>query len=172
MSASTILNLFGCGVFREDELVQVYEDICERMVLHGEIIDQEDEVILMRLIEKVTAIKSNLVTPSTTCQPNDLDGLTTEILPSTSRDVDYYGHVGMGYPINEPVVLVALGDLAFRIERNVQATVSCNLIKFDLSNMLSISSFTSVAIMCKHGFKGKQIENRQLDFISVVSCDL
>ncbi|KAK4880560.1 hypothetical protein RN001_008706 [Aquatica leii] len=90
MSASTILNLFGCGVFREDELVQVYEDICERMVLHGEIIDQEDEFILMRLIEKVTAIKSNLVTPSTTCQPNDLDELTTEILPSTSRDADYY----------------------------------------------------------------------------------
>ncbi|KAK4876487.1 hypothetical protein RN001_012909 [Aquatica leii] len=38
--------------------------------------------------------------------------------------------------------------------------------------MLSISLFTSVAIMCKHGFKEKQIENRQLNFISFVSCDL
>ncbi|KAK4877635.1 hypothetical protein RN001_010141 [Aquatica leii] len=52
MSISTVLNSFSCGIFRDEELLGVYEDICERLVLHSEVISKEDEEVFERFIEK------------------------------------------------------------------------------------------------------------------------
>ncbi|KAK4882290.1 hypothetical protein RN001_005609 [Aquatica leii] len=45
-------------MFRDEELTQAYEDICERLVLH-EVIEKEDEETLKRFLKKVCEIKSN-----------------------------------------------------------------------------------------------------------------
>ncbi|KAK4883370.1 hypothetical protein RN001_006689 [Aquatica leii] len=68
MTTQTILNLFSCGVLHDSELEQAYEDICERLVIHGKVIQEEDEIIFNRLIEKVCEIKyskKEIPTPST-----------------------------------------------------------------------------------------------------------
>ncbi|KAK4887443.1 hypothetical protein RN001_003714 [Aquatica leii] len=56
MSVSTILSLFSCGIFRDDELLEAYSDVCHRLVLHNEVVNTEDEDIFKRFIEKVTEI--------------------------------------------------------------------------------------------------------------------
>ncbi|KAK4880381.1 hypothetical protein RN001_008527 [Aquatica leii] len=53
MSLSTILNLYSCGVFNDSELLQVYHDICDRLVLQGERLEPEDEGILLQLSNKM-----------------------------------------------------------------------------------------------------------------------
>ncbi|KAK4880607.1 hypothetical protein RN001_008753 [Aquatica leii] len=67
MSASTILNLFACGVLSDQELIEAYEDVVERMVIYGDTIDKEDEGIFLRLIERVIELKdtAKIEAPST-----------------------------------------------------------------------------------------------------------
>ncbi|KAK4876383.1 hypothetical protein RN001_012805 [Aquatica leii] len=75
MSASTILNLFACGVFRDDELVETYEDLCERIVLHNDVIEPEDEKIFEQFIQRVSDIKKT-------------ETLDLKMQPSTSKNSD------------------------------------------------------------------------------------
>ncbi|KAK4880556.1 hypothetical protein RN001_008702 [Aquatica leii] len=81
MSASTILNLFACGVFRDDELVETYEDLCERIVLHNDVIEPEDEKIFEQFIQRVSDIKKT-------------ETLDLKMQPSTSKNSDLDTFVG------------------------------------------------------------------------------
>ncbi|KAK4885290.1 hypothetical protein RN001_001561 [Aquatica leii] len=56
MSVTTLLNLFSCNVFSDNELLEVYNDICDRIVLHGDSLSKEDEELLLQLADKVTEI--------------------------------------------------------------------------------------------------------------------
>ncbi|KAK4885051.1 hypothetical protein RN001_001322 [Aquatica leii] len=61
MEASAILHLYGCGVFKDEELPAVYEDLCERIVIRGDQLTREDEDVFLNLIEKVMAEKEATV---------------------------------------------------------------------------------------------------------------
>ncbi|KAF5276318.1 hypothetical protein FQR65_LT16419 [Abscondita terminalis] len=66
MSVSTIFKLCACGIFREEELADAYNDLCERLVLHGDVLDPEDEEIFDKFITHVSKIKIGVtLTPGT-----------------------------------------------------------------------------------------------------------
>ncbi|KAK4885378.1 hypothetical protein RN001_001649 [Aquatica leii] len=77
MSVSTLLNLFSCDVFSNNELLEVYNDICDRLVLHGDSLSKEVERLLLQLAEKVTEIMNAKVLSERTIRSNPQ--------PSTSR---------------------------------------------------------------------------------------
>ncbi|KAK4880846.1 hypothetical protein RN001_008992 [Aquatica leii] len=90
MSASTILNLFACGVLSDQELIEAYEDVVERMVIYGDTIDKEDEGIFLRLIERVIELKdtAKIEAPSTSAAHLN-NSVGFGLTPSTSRNGDY-----------------------------------------------------------------------------------
>ncbi|KAK4887450.1 hypothetical protein RN001_003721 [Aquatica leii] len=57
MEASAILHLYSCGVFKDEELASVYENLCERIVIHRDQLSREDEDVFLNLIEKLMAVK-------------------------------------------------------------------------------------------------------------------
>ncbi|KAF5281915.1 hypothetical protein FQR65_LT14441 [Abscondita terminalis] len=78
MSVSKILNLYACGIFGDDELVEAYNDICERMVIHGDVVDREDEEIFNKFIKEVCEIKFGVtLTPGTDDAVPSTSGLST-----------------------------------------------------------------------------------------------
>ncbi|KAK4884087.1 hypothetical protein RN001_000358 [Aquatica leii] len=101
MSVSTILSLFSCGIFRDDELLEAYSDVCDRIVLHNEVVNTEDEDIFKRFIEKVTEIMNAKTManqqPSlfTSLSDRSLLKSPTNSQPSTSEATHsdmFYGH--------------------------------------------------------------------------------
>ncbi|KAK4882453.1 hypothetical protein RN001_005772 [Aquatica leii] len=93
MSLSTILNLYSCGVFNDSELLQVYQDICDRLVLEGGRIEPEDEGILLQLSNKVIEIMNTKALLDSSQITSFIDPQ-----PSTSH-LDML--VGQGLPANE-----------------------------------------------------------------------
>ncbi|KAK4877002.1 hypothetical protein RN001_009508 [Aquatica leii] len=76
----TLLNLFSCDVFSNNELLEVYNDICDRLVLHGDSLSKEDERLLLQLAEKVTEImNAKVLSERTLLNPR------SNPQPSTSR---------------------------------------------------------------------------------------
>ncbi|KAK4880441.1 hypothetical protein RN001_008587 [Aquatica leii] len=92
MSISTVLNLFFCGIFRDEELLGVYEDICERLVLHSEVISKEDKEVFERFIEKVCKIMNSKSLANAMPSFNSL----TDPQPSTSQMLHSDTPVGRG----------------------------------------------------------------------------
>ncbi|KAK4880580.1 hypothetical protein RN001_008726 [Aquatica leii] len=90
MSASTILNLFACGVLSDQELIEAYEDVVERMVIYGDTIAQAAEVIFLLLIERVIELKdtAKIEAPSTSAAHLN-NSVGFGLTPSTSRNGDY-----------------------------------------------------------------------------------
>ncbi|KAF5296281.1 hypothetical protein FQR65_LT10276 [Abscondita terminalis] len=79
MSVSTILNLYACDIFRENELIEIYNDFCERVVVHGETVTPEDQQIFDRFIKHICAIMFGVkpITPIPNAGPSSAGSSTS-----------------------------------------------------------------------------------------------
>ncbi|KAK4875884.1 hypothetical protein RN001_012306 [Aquatica leii] len=70
MPASTILNRLACELFCDDKLVEIYENLCERLVLHDDVTEPEDEQISEQFIQRVSNIKKTNILVFLKMQPS------------------------------------------------------------------------------------------------------
>ncbi|KAK4885045.1 hypothetical protein RN001_001316 [Aquatica leii] len=99
MSVTTLLNLFSCNVFSDNELLEVYNDICDRIVLHGDSLSKEDEELLLQLTDQALSkriLLNSISNPQpSTSRVTQSDNAFNEILNHLLVDASPSDRVGV-----------------------------------------------------------------------------
>ncbi|KAF5286228.1 hypothetical protein FQR65_LT02240 [Abscondita terminalis] len=148
MSLSTILNLYACDIFSENELVEVFMDICDRVVFHGELVALEDQQIFDKFLNHICAIQcgatqgpattnlGEIETPSTSNIGATLSLSTTNISATPSSSTANFGE-------NKSPSTANFGATQGPSSFNISATPSSSTTNFGENETLSTTNFAA-----------------------------